>query len=342
MGKVLVVGGGIAGMQASLDLAAMGHQVFLIEKEKTLGGNLRNLYRVFPTNEKAEAILASYLERIEAQKNITVYTNSTIGDFKGKVPAFKVTINSKGKKHKLSVGAIVLATGISPYDPSEKREYGYGRYKDVISAVDLEKMLKDGRLERPSDSKKPKSIVFVQCVGFRDIRANEYCSSFCCMSALKNAVLIKKEYPEIEVTVMYMDIRTPSLYEQMYSDARNLGVRFIRSRPAEIFEKSNKLVLNFENTLAGKIGTMEPDLVVLSIGAIPSPEAEELGKMMGLQLSKFGFFEIVSAPLGTGVPGIFVAGSNCGPKDMTYSRSQGSAAAAQVNKTLRSPHVTGS
>ncbi len=341
MGRVLVVGGGIAGMQASLDLAALDHQVFLIEKEKNLGGNLRNLYRVFPTNEKAETVLAGYLEKIEAQNNITLYTNSTIRDVKGKAPAFKVAINTEGKRHELSVGAIVLATGFSLYDPSEKKEYGYGRYKDVISAVDLEEMLKDEKLERPSDSKKPESIVFVQCVGFRDIRANEYCSSFCCMSALKNAVLIKREHPEIEVTVMYMDIRTPSLNEQMYSDARNLGVRFIRSRPAEIFEKNNKLVLNFENTLTGKTRTMESDLVVLSIGAIPSAETEELGKMMDLPLSKTGFFKALSTPLGTGVHGIFVAGANCGTKDISYSLSQGSAAAAQVNKTLRTQNVTG-
>lgn len=341
MGKVLVVGGGIAGMQASLDLAAMDHQVYLIEKEKNLGGNLRNLYRVFPTNESAETVLTGYLEKIEAQSKITVYTNSTISDFKGKAPAFRVTINTKGKRHELSVGAIVLATGFSLYDPAEKKEYGYGRYIDVISAVDLEKMLKDGKLERPSESKKPESIVFVQCVGFRDARANEYCSSFCCMSALKNAVLIKKEQPEIELTVMYMDIRTPSLYEQMYTDARNLGIRFIRSRPAEIYEKNNKLVLNFENTLTGKTGTIESDLVVLSIGAIPNPETEELSKIMALSLSKTGFFKVVSAPLGTGVHGIFVAGANSGPKDKSYSISQGSAAAAQVNKTLRDPNVTG-
>jgi len=341
MSRVLVVGGGIAGMQASLDLAAMDHQVYLIEKEKTLGGNLKNLYRIFPTNEKAETLLAGYLERIEAQNNITVYTNSTVRDFKGKVPAFKVTVNTEGKRHELSVEAIILATGSSLYDPTEKKEYGYGRYKDVISAADLEKMLKDEKLERPSDPKKPESIVFVQCVGFRDIRVNEYCSSFCCMSALKNAVLIKKEHPEIEVAVMYMDIRTPSLYEQMYTDARNIGVSFIRSRPAEIFEKSNKLILNFENTLTGKTKAMESDLVVLSIGAIPSSETEELGKMMDVPLSKTGFFKVLSAPLGTNVPKIFVAGANCGPKDINYSLSQGSAAAAQVNKTLRNLNVTG-
>jgi heterodisulfide reductase subunit A len=341
MARILVVGGGISGMQASLDLAAMDQQVYLIEKEKNLGGTLRNLHRIFPTNEKAEVALADYLERIEAQNNITVYTNSTIIDFKGELPVFKVTMNTRGKRHKLSVGAIVLATGFSLYDPAEKKEYGYGRDKDVISALDLEKMLKDGKLERPSDSKIPASIVFVQCVGFRDIKANEYCSSFCCTSALKNAVLIKGEHPEIEVTVMYMDIRTPSLYEQIYSDARTLGVRFIRTRPAEIFEKNSRLTLNFENTLTGKMGTVESDLVVLSIGATPNPENEKMGQMMGLPLSRTGFFKFVVPPLDDGMRGIFVAGGNRGPKDTSYSRSHGSAVAVQVNKVLRSLDVKG-
>lgn len=335
MGKVLVVGGGIAGMQTSLDLAAMGHQVFLIEKEKTLGGNLRNLFRVFPTNEKAEVVLDNCLKQIEERGNITVYTNSTVRDFKGKARAFKVAINREGKKQELGVDAVVLATGFRLYDPSAKREYGYGRYKDVVSTLDLEKMLKDGRLEKPSDSKKPESIVFVQCVGFRDVKANQYCSSFCCTAALKNAILIKKQRSEIEVTIMYMDIRTPSLYEQIYSDARNLEINFIRSRPAEIFERNGKLDLNFENTLTGKPGTIESDLVVLSIGAVPGSEIEELGKMTGVPMSRTGFFKVVQEPLGTGVPGVFVVGANCGPKDTSYSLSQAGAAAAQVNKALR-------
>ncbi len=335
MGKVLVVGGGIAGMQASLDLAAMDHQVYLIEREKNLGGNLRNLYRISRSNEEAESTLTRYREKITTWNNITVHTESTVLGVKGKAPVFEVTINTKGKNHGATVGAIVIATGFDPYNSAEKKEYGYGRYKNVISALDLEKMLKDEKVERPSDSKNTESIVFVQCVGFRDVTANEYCSSFCCVSALKNAILIKREHKEIEVTVMYMDIRSPSLYEQMYSDARNLGVRFIRTRPAEIFEKNNKMVLNFENTLTGRIGYVEADLIVLSIGAIPSSETNELSEMTGAALSEAGFFEIVAPPSGTNVPGIFVAGADCGPKDTNYSKSQGSAAAAQVNKALR-------
>jgi heterodisulfide reductase subunit A len=335
MSSVLVVGGGIAGMQASLDIAAMNHKVYLVEKKNNLGGNLRNLYTVFPTNDKAENILSRYIEKINRQNNITVLKNSMILDLEGEAPAFKARINSEGKTVKLSIGAIVLATGFSLYNLTEKKEYGHDRYKNVISTLDLEKILKVGKLERPSDSKKPQSIVFVQCVGFRDVKTNEYCSSFCCMSALKNTILIKNKHPDIEIYIMYMDIRTPSLYEKTYSDARNLGVKFIRSRPSEIFEKKNNLVINFENTLTGKTNTLECDLVVLSVGAIPNQGTDKLSEIMDVPLSETGFFKIVSMPSGTGVSGIFIAGANCGPRDISYSRSMGSAAATHINKMLR-------
>lgn len=336
MGKVLVLGGGIAGMQTSLDLADMGHQVLLIEKEKTLGGNLKNLHTIFPSNKKAETLLEAYLRKIEAHSNIKVYTNCTINDLKGKAPSFKATISLDGKKQELGVEALVLATGFKLYDAAGKREYGYGRSKNVMSAVDLEKMLKEGKFERPSDRKKPESIVFVQCVGFRDVKANEYCSSFCCADALKNAILIKKEHPETEVTVMFMDIRTPSLSEQSYSDARDIDVKFVRTRPAEIFERDGSIVINYENTLTGKSDSMKSDLVVLSVGAVPHPETEALSKMAGVPLSKSGFFRVVHEPSGTGVNGVFLVGVSCGPKDIGYSVSQAGAASTQVNRSLRS------
>ncbi len=335
MAKVLVVGGGVAGMQVTLDLARMGHQVYLVEKEKDLGGNLRKLHHVFPTNEKAGDILQNYAKQLEAESHIKVFTESDLAHVEGKAPAFKVTVETKDKKNDLTVAAIVLATGFQPYDVSQKKEFGYGKYKDILSAIDLEKMLQEQKLERPSDSGKPSSIVFVQCIGFRDVRANPYCSSFCCKDTVKNAILIKKNDPETDVAVMYMDIRTPSLCEQMYSEAKNLGVRFIRSRPAQIFENNGKVTINFENTLTGKVGTLESDLVVLSVGAVPTPDTEELSEITNVPMSEMGFFKADQTPSKTVIPGIFVAGANCGPKDIAYSISEAGAAAAQVNITLR-------
>jgi heterodisulfide reductase subunit A len=152
---------------------------------------------------------------------------------------------------------------------------------------------------------------------------------------VKNAILIKKEHPETDITVMYMDIRTPSLCENMYSEAKNFGVRFIRSRPAQIFENNGKVTINFENTLTGKVGTLESDLVVLSVGAVPTIDTDELSKITNAPMSETGFFKADQMPSKTGVLGIFVAGANCGPKDIAYSISEAGAAAAQVNIALR-------
>jgi heterodisulfide reductase subunit A len=335
MAKVLVVGGGVAGMQTSLDLARMGHLVYLVEKEKTLGGNLKRLHQVFPSNEKAEETLKKYTKQIAAESLIKVFTESTLVNIEGKAPTFNATIQKIDLKSNLTVAAVVLATGFQLYDVSRKNEFGYGRYKDILSAIDLERMLREKKLERPSDAGRPSSIVFVQCVGFRDVKANPYCSSFCCKDAVKNATIIKKEHPEIDIAVMYMDIRTPSLCEQMYWEAKSLGIKFIRSKPAEIFEKDGKVIISFENTLTGKVGDLESDLVVLSVGAVPTQETEELSKIVNLPLSETGFFKTELTSLGRGARGIFVAGANCGPKDIAYSISEAGATAAQVSIALR-------
>jgi len=341
MGRVLVVGGGIAGMQSSLDLANLGHQVYLVEKERELGGNLRNLYKIFPTSEKAEEFLANFTEKAKTHNNISVLTDSTLCKFEERGHAFKVTIDVAGKRDTFNVDAIVLATGFVPYDPTEKTEYGYNRYRDVVTSIDVERMMKEGKLVRPSNSEKPKSVTFVQCVGFRDAKAYRYCSYFCCTLTVKNALLIKREHPDIEARVMYMDIRTPFVYENLYSDARNIGVKFIRARPAEIFEKNNKLVLNFEDTLTSETHSIESDLVVLSVGGIPPPETKELGQMMKVSLDDTGFFKVHNRPAGTDANRIFVVGAACSPKDIDYSLSQAGAAASQINKLLSETHGAG-
>lgn len=339
MSKVLVVGGGIAGMQSSLDLAEMGYQVLLVEKEKELGGNLRNLFKIFPTNIEADITLNNFTQKISKNKEISVRFNSKISKVKRIKDTFEVSIDTKGKLETLNFDAIVLATGFVPYDPTEKMEYGYKKYSDVLTSIDLEAMIKEGKLVRPSNSERPKSITFIQCVGFRDVNAYKYCSSFCCTLAVKNAIIIKEEYPEIEVRIMYMDIRTPFLYENLYSHAREMGVKFIRSRPAEIFEKNNKLILNFEDTLMGETHRLETDLVVLSVGGIPPPETTKLSQMMKVTTNDMGFFKIQSEPSVTESNRIFAVGVASGPKDIDYSLSQASAASAQVNKLLRNLNV---
>ncbi len=335
MVSVLVVGGGVTGIQCSLSLARMGHQVCLVEKEKELGGNLRNLHTIYPTNEDASQFLLSLTEEVRKHEKISIMTQSKLIDIKEESQGFKAKLMVAGKSKSITIDAVALATGFTPYNPATMSEYKYGKLDDVVTSIDLERMLKNDDLSRPSDSEKPSSIAFIQCVGFRDSRAYEYCSSFCCTLAIKNAVLLKNAYPETQVTVFYMDIRTPYLYEELYEQARNIGVRFVRARPAEITERNKKLVLSIENTLTSEIQHVESDLVVLSVGGTPPPETDALSHMFNITLDECGFFKVQRPPSETSCKRIFVAGSACGPKDISYSLAQAGATASQINTLVK-------
>lgn len=338
IGKVLVVGSGVAGLQASLDLADFGYQVFLVEREEELGGNLKNLSDLFPTGENASDLISNLLSKIDGKKNITILKNSEVSDIKGGFPEFEIKVKSLNTEKSLSASAVVLATGFKPCDPSSLKHYGYGKYKDVITSLELEDMLKKKKLLKPSNSKKPNSITIIQCVGSRDVNANSYCSSFCCMYATKFASGIKKIHPEIMITIVYMDIRTPNQGELEYRKARLLGVKFLRGKPARIYEQKQKdvLLVQVEDTLENDLIFLESDIVVLSVGGVPDPSNVFFKDKLNLSLSDTGFFEVLERPVGTNIKNVFVVGAASGLKNVRYSISQGSCAAAKVDIALKS------
>jgi len=327
------------GTQASLNLVDFGYHVFLVEREHELGGNLKNLGELFPKGENASDLLSNLLDQIEDRKNVTIMKNSEILDITGELPEFKVKVKSLNNEKSLSVNAVILAIGFKPYDPSPLRQYGYGKYKDVLTSLELEEMLKNGRLVKPSNSKKPNSISIIQCVGSRDNKANPYCSSFCCMYAIKFAQQIKKMHPEVMITILYMDIRTPYEGEFDYNNARLLGVRFLRGKPARVRKINDALVVQVEDTLENNLVFLESDIVVLSIGGVPDPTTAFFKKKLNLELSNSGFFHVTERPVGTNVKGVFVAGAACGLKDIAYSLAQGSCAAAKVDIILKSREI---
>lgn len=344
MSNVLVVGSGVAGLQASLDLADFGYNVFMLERESELGGNLKKLNKLLPTGENASDLISSFLNKISDKKNITVMKNSEILDISGEFPKFKVKVKTPNAEKSLSVSAVILSTGFKPYDPSPLKQYGYGKYKDVITSLELEEMLKNKKLLKPSNSKKPKSISIIQCVGSRDRKTNTYCSSICCLYTIKLAQQIKEMYSEMMVTVLYMDMRTPYRGEFRYSEARLSGVRFVRGKPArvrKITEKDNDtLLIQVEDTLENDLIFLESDIVVLSVGGVPDPTNVFFKEKLNLKLADSGFFQITERPVGTNVKSIFVAGAASGLKDSTYSITQGSCAAAKVDIALKSAEIT--
>ncbi len=256
-----------------------------------------------------------------------------------------VDFSQQPEESELEVGAIVLATGFEVFDPTPLSEYGYGRWADVITAMELERLLDPsgptrGELIRPSDGSLPKRVAFVQCAGSRDRRFNEHCSGFCCMASIKTALHIKEKYPEVEVVIFYMDIRTPYKgYEEFYRRARERGIEFIRGRPSEVAPSHGGGGLIVFSEDMGRSRPMEwpADLVVLATGAVPSAGTRELGGRLSVSLDENGFFREYHPklrPIDSPTEGVFFAGAACGAKDIPYGVAQGSAAAARASRIL--------
>ena len=247
----------------------------------------------------------------------------------------------------LDVGSVIVATGFESFDPTVIPEYGYGRYPDVITAMELERLANSagptvGRLVRPSNGEPPKSVALIQCVGSRDERFNEYCSGFCCMYTIKNAILMKQANHDLDVTIFYMDIRTPAKsYEEFYNRARDYGIHFIQGRPFQITEdpETHNLYIEVEDQALGQVIEFEAEMVSLSAAAIPREDTERIATTLTLSRSPGGFFMEYHPklrPVDSPTDGVFLAGAAQGPKDIPASVAQGSAAASRAARVLTS------
>lgn len=428
--SVLVIGGGISGAEAALDLADKGYKVYLVERLPTIGGKMALLYKVFPTNDCAPCILAPKTAYANIHPNITLLTNSEVTSVQGYVGNFKVNVlkhprfvdetkctgcatcvekcpaktldnefaaglgqrkavyipfpqaiprkaiidkeaclyfqkgvcrvcekfcptgavdfEQEPENIELRVGAVVVATGFEEYDPSAKREYGYGQYSNVITQLQLARLLDidgptKGKLLRPSDGKEPRTILMIQCVGSREEKSNEYCSAVCCMYALKHAQIIKEMVlPNAEICIAYTDMRTPGKgFEEYYRETRDLGgVTFLRGKPSQIVEESEtkNLLVVVEDTLIGQPVTINADLVALSCAMKPSKTAKRLAEFLHLETDKDGFFKEAHPklrPVETNVRGMYICGCAQGPKDIPDAIVQAKAAASCADTELR-------
>jgi heterodisulfide reductase subunit A len=250
----------------------------------------------------------------------------------------------------LHVGAIVVATGMDVYDPRPLDEYGYTRFHDVITSMEFERLISaggptEGHLIRPSDRQHPQRIAFIQCVGSRSTtRGNPYCSNICCMNTIKDTLLLKDHYPDVEVSVFYMDIRAFGKgFEELYQRSREAGVRYIRGLPGEVEQVNGRLVLTVENTTANRLERHETDMVVLSVGGIPRQESETIRQLLTLSRSPDGFLLEAHPklrPVDAPSKGVFFAGCVEAPKDVKDSVTQASAAAARAQILLNQDQIT--
>jgi len=256
-----------------------------------------------------------------------------------------IDMEQKPEDIELDVGTIVVATGCDFYSPVDNPLYGYGKYQNVITALEAERLINaagptGGHVIRTSDGQTPRRVAFIQCVGSRDINKFEYCTGFCCMYALKEAILIKEHEPETEIYILYLDMRTPFKgFEEFYRRARDLGITFVRGKPSEIIEdpKTNNLTIRTVDANLGEPVEVDADLVILCTAAIPSQGTDDLARILHVTRGNDGFFlesHPKLKPLDTPVDGIFLAGACQGPKDIPYSVSQGSGAAGRAATIL--------
>ncbi|MEM4699831.1 MAG: 4Fe-4S binding protein [Candidatus Nezhaarchaeales archaeon] len=423
--RVLVIGGGIAGITCSLELASKGYEVYLVEREASIGGKMAKLTKVFPTLDCAQCILTPKMAEVSRQRNVRLLTLAEVEGVKGQPGSYKVSIRLKprgvdiskctgcgvcakvcpitvpdefnelrgvrraayipfpqatpyayaidfnscikcgacaskcprgaidlgdeGGVTEVEVGSIVVAVGYELFDARRLEEYGYGRYPDVVTMMELERLTSlfgptRGQVRRFSDGRDVRKVAIVLCAGSRDRnRFVPYCSRVCCMYSLKQAVLLREQLG-IDVWVFYTDIRAAGKgYEELYVRAQEVGVVFVRGRVSEVrMGSGGRLVVRAENTLMGEVIEEEFDMVALATPMVPPTGLEKLAKELGLPLGPEGFIQERHPkldPVDTIVPGVYACGCAIGPKDIRDAVSDALGAASKVDSFLAKGYV---
>ena len=422
--RALVIGGGIAGIQAALDIAEAGYKVDIVEKNATIGGRMSQLDKTFPTLDCSACILTPKMVDCAQHENIDIISYSEVEEVKGFVGNFNVKIKKKARfvdetkctgckvcmekcpsKKGLNefnmnlnnrpaiyipfaqaipnvavidpeqcvklktgkcglcqkfcgagainyemkdefierqYGAIVVATGFKPINIDNFNEYGYADNKDVITSLELERLMNaagptNGTLLRPSDLSHPKVITFIQCVGSRDVSGcgKPYCSKICCMYTAKHAMLIREKYPDTEVNVFYIDVRTPGKnYDEFYRRAvEQYGVNYIKGMVGKVYNENGKLMVQGSNLIDNEQIVIESDLVVLATAIEPEPSVRKIATLLTASIDTNNFLTEAHPklkPVESPTAGVYLAGVCQGPKDIPETVSQASACASKV------------
>lgn len=346
--SVLVVGGGFAGLKAALNCAKAGYEVTLVEKEAALGGRMAILYRETPKSPPYQGVetpsIQNLINETQNHPDIKVLTSAEIEKAAGQPGMFDVTIKCNGDSENVGtveakIGAIVLATGAKPYDARKLAHLGFGKWQNVLTHEDLEKMARAGGIIRPSDGQPARSVAFIQCAGSRDPDHLPYCSTVCCMNSLKQALYVREQNPEAQVYIFYKDMRTPGQYENFYRRVQeDDGVYMTKGDVASISEEGDKsLVVQVNNALLGEDIQVRADLVVLATGMVPSTldsEILHLTYRLGgdLPVDKYGFpnSHFICFPYETRRTGIYAAGCVRQPMDAASVISDAAGAALKA------------
>ena len=351
--RAVVIGGGIAGLTAALDIAEAGFPVVLVEREDRLGGRMAELSGLYLNFQAAPDLLARRIQAVETHPQITVLTRAEVEEVGGYVGNFRVRVRRKiaheettaegmiaeqggGEQVEVDAGAIVVATGYSLYSQEHMGEYGGGTIPDVVDSLQFERMLAQGKIQRPSDGRVPRSVVWVQCAGSRDPELHKpYCSKICCMYVAKQAMAYRQQVPEGQAYVFYIDIRTGGKgYEEFAQRAmEEARVLYLRGKVSRVFPQDGQVVVWGADTLSGKPVEVQADLVVLASAVVPREGADALARTLRVATDEHGFFSEAHPklrPVESLTAGIFLAGAAQAPKDIPETVAQASGAAAKV------------
>jgi heterodisulfide reductase subunit A len=352
--RVLVIGGGIAGMVAALDIADAGYPVLLVERESTLGGNVARLSGLYLDLDPAVDLTNERVAAVVAHPNIEVLTETVVDSVGGYVGNFTVTLQSAcadsapaGARAEandgdpVDVGAVILATGYDLYDKGLLTEYGGSRCPDVVDGLEFERMLRPdgptgGRILKPSDGEVPREVVWVQCAGSRDPELHKaYCSKVCCMYVAKQTMLYKQQVPDGQAYVFYIDIRSQGRgYEEFVQRAmEEYDVLYLRGKVSRVFEEDGKTVVWGADTLSDRQVEIAADLVVLATATVPARGATDVARRLRVATDEHGFFSEAHPklrPVESLTAGVFLAGAAQFPKDIPETVAQASGAAAKV------------
>ena len=332
--RVVIIGGGAAGMQTALELKARGLEPSIIERDIELGGKVRGWHKLFPAFTPAGEVMRPLVDRIKSER-----IRCFLGQEVVSVASDGVMLRSG---ERVMADAVVVATGFTLFDAHRKQEYGYGLYNNVITSVDLERMMNSGRVTL-SDGSEPRRIAILHCVGSRDEKVGQrHCSKVCCITGVKQAIELKRMYPGCDVFNFYMDIRMfgPG-YEELYREAQErYNVHFVRGRISEAAETINERIqIKAEDTLTGRPLRMTVDMLVLLVGMSPNYENRDIAASAQLPLAPNGYFKAKDSFLGAVMSereGIFYAGAATAPKSLADTLAEASLTASAVDAYLKS------
>ena len=349
--KVAVIGGGPGGLRAAQCVAEIGGEVVLVEQRDFLGGTpvAENYAGLTPRGEPAQPQIRAMIDTVTAHRLVEVRLGTELAGLAGEPGAFTLTLRGThtAETQTVECGAIIIATGFGHFDPGRSTQmYGYFEFPDVITQADLEVMLSEHKVLRPSDGQPPERVCFIQCVGSRDRQiGNEYCSKVCCAVASKEAIEVRQLLPGSKVFIFYIDMRMYGYWEnEIYWPAQEEHhVQYVKGLITEVLPKGDRLLVRGEDATMGRPMELLMDLVVLSVGMEPSPGTREVARLLGVKQNKYGFIDAVGVPLdpvSTDREAIFACGAALGPADLEDTVSSAAGAAVKAVGYLRSRSVS--